>query len=288
MTAVVFRQRPPDNGAMSSFPILCGSIASHASQVGQQVHNDLYQALGLNYSYVAFRVTDGPEAIRAMRALEIRGFGVSMPHKETIMSHLDTIDPVAREIGAVNTVVNDDGVLTGYNFDWLGVVRAVEEMGTTIERQRTVVVGAGGAARAAAFGLKKRGASNVTIFNRTIERGKRLARNLGVNFGGDLSHLNADYDILVHATSAGHPSQPGVCVIPTEILTPGKIVFDVVCEPLPTPLQERATEAGCTTAPGYRMRLHQAAAQFELYTGVTPPLDAMGTLLLEAMGLETP
>ena len=267
-----------------SYPILCGSIASHPSKVGQAIHNAMYEHLGLPYSYVAFGIIDSSAAVAAMRALGIRGFGVTMPHKVSIMAFLDQIDPVAAEIGAVNTVVNDDGVLTGYNVDWLGAMLAIEEKGVSIRGKRAFVVGAGGAARAVAFGLKKRGAS-VTIFNRTPERARTLASELEVDFGGDLGALSAEYDILVHTTAAGYTSQPGVCIIPEEILIAGKVVMDVVAEPLPTPLQVAAQSAGCVVIPGYRMRLHQAAAQFELYTGRAPPLEVMGDALLEAMGL---
>jgi shikimate dehydrogenase len=154
-----------------------------------------------------------------------------------------------------------------------------------ISGKRAFVVGAGGAARAVAFGLKRLGAS-VSIFNRTPEKARGLAESLGVNFGGDLTQLSSDYDILVHTTSAGYVSQPGICIIPESILEPGKVVMDVVAEPLPSPLQTLAKSAGCLTIPGYRMRLHQAAAQFEMYTGQTPPLEVMERVLLEAMGLK--
>lgn len=268
-----------------SHPNLCGSIASHASRVGQAVHNALYQKLDLPFAYVAFGSEDTAGAIAAMRALGIRGLSVSMPHKERIMSYLDSIDPLARDIGAVNTVVNDAGTLTGYNFDWLGAMLAIEETGVTIEGKRAVVLGAGGAARAVAFGFKERGARHVTILNRTAARGEKLASELDVEYGGDLGALSASYDILAHATSAGHLSQPELCVVPDDKIVSGSVVFDVVCEPLPTPLQGRAEAAGCVVVPGYRMRLHQAAAQFELYTGHKPPLDLMDRVLREAMGL---
>jgi shikimate dehydrogenase len=166
----------------------------------------------------------------------------------------------------------------------LGAMLAIEEKGVGIRGKRAFVVGAGGAARAVAFGLKERGA-DVTMFNRTPERARELAESLGVGFGGDLGALSAEYDILVHATAAGYTSQPGVCIIPEALLQPGKVVMDVVAEPLPTPLQVVAQTAGCVVIPGYRMRLHQAAAQFEMYTGRTPPLEIMADALLEAMGL---
>ena len=270
---------------MPSFPVLCGSIASHPSRVGQAIHNAVFKHLKLEYCYVAFGIQDVSAAIAAMRTLGIRGYGVTMPHKVTIMAFLDLIDPVADEIGAVNTVVNDNGVLTGYNLDWLGAVLALEEQGVDLIGKRAFVVGAGGAARAVAFGLKRRGAL-VSIFNRTVERARDLAQELAVTFGGDLNALSSDYEILVHTTSAGYVSQPGVCIVPESILLPDKIIMDVVAEPLETPLLQLAKSKHCTCIPGYRMRLHQAAAQFELYTGQTPPLEIMETVLLEAMGLK--
>jgi shikimate dehydrogenase len=265
--------------------MLCGSIASHPSRVGQAIHNAMFKHLKLEFCYIAFGIEDVAGAVAAMRSLGIRGYGVTMPHKVTIMEYLDHIDPVALEIGAVNTVVNDNGVLTGYNLDWLGAVLALEEQGVQLSGKRAFVIGAGGAARAVAFGLKKRGAL-VSIFNRTIDRARDLAEELGVQFGGDLNALSSDYDVLVHTTSAGYVSQPGVCIVPDQILLPGKIIMDVVAEPLETPLLQKANSSGCITIPGYRMRLHQAAAQFELYTGHTPPLEIMETVLLEAMGLK--
>jgi shikimate dehydrogenase len=270
--------------SVPSFPILCGSIASHPSRVGQAIHNAMFKQLELDYTYVAFGIEDVGAAIAAMRTLGIRGFGVTMPHKVTIMKFLDVIDPVAYEIGAVNTVVNDNGVLTGYNLDWLGAMLALEEH-VNLARKRAFVIGAGGAARAVAFGLKRRGAT-VVIFNRTPEHGQKLATDLGVEFGGDLAVLSGDYDILVHTTSAGYVSQPGVCIVPESILSKDKIVMDVVAEPLETPLLQLAKSKACTCIPGYRMRLHQAAAQFEMYTGQIPPLYLMESALLEAMGLK--
>lgn len=265
--------------------MLCGSIASHPSRVGQAVHNAVFKHLKLEFSYVAFGIDDVAGAVAAMRSLGIRGYGVTMPHKVTIMEYLDQIDPVAQEVGAVNTVVNEAGVLTGYNLDWLGAVLALEEQGINLADKRAFVIGAGGAARAVAFGLKKRGAQ-VSIFNRTVDRARDLATELGVTFGGDLNALSSDYELLVHTTSAGYVSQPGVCVVPENILLPEKIIMDVVAEPLETPLLTLARAKSCTVIPGYRMRLHQAAAQFELYTGQKPPLEFMETVLLEAMGLK--
>jgi shikimate dehydrogenase len=148
-----------------------------------------------------------------------------MPHKVTIMPHLDRIDPVALEIGAVNTVINDDGVLSGFNVDWLGAMRALEEGGVHIAGKRAYVIGAGGAARAVAFGLRERGAASVSTFNCTPDKAYALADSLGLTCGGGLDALLSGYDILVHTTSAGYVSQPGVCIVPERILEPGKVGY---------------------------------------------------------------
>ncbi len=151
----------------SSNPMLCGSIAAHPGRFGVAMHNAAYRALGLNYVYVAFGTEDTAAAIAAMRALGLRGLGLTMPHKIRAIAHLDALTDDARAIGAVNTVVNDDGRLTGHNVDWLGAIRAFSEVGP-VTGLRAAVIGAGGGARAVVFGLIRAG-SAVTLYNRSAE-----------------------------------------------------------------------------------------------------------------------
>lgn len=270
------------------YPVLCGSIAGHPSRIGAQIHRAGYEYLGLDYSYVAFGIgtDDTQAALQAMRTLGIRGFGVTMPFKEWVIPYLDEIDPVAGAIGAVNAIVNDNGKLTGYNTDWLGAVRAVEEQ-TTIGGKQVVIVGAGGAARAIAYGMKHEGAAQVSIFNRTPEKAEQMAVDLGCRFGGDIAALEriGQFDILIHTTSVGYQATPRDCVVPRSILKPGKVILDIVSEPLETLLIQWAKAAGCTAIPGFRMRLHQAHIQFELYTQRTLPLEVMDNALRKVMGL---
>lgn len=269
---------------MPSFPMLCGSVASHPSRTGQAVHNAVYRKLGIDCSYVAFGTQAQPgEIAAAVRTLGIRGLAVTMPYKESILPFLDQLDPVAQRIGAINTIVNQDGMLTGYNVDWLGAMLAIETAGFSLRDRRVYLVGAGGAARAIAFGLQQRQAGSITIFTRNAERGRRLAADLKIELGNSAVPTDADCDFLIHATSAGHASQPGICLVPESSLQPHQVVMDVVPEPLDTPLILRAAARGCQVIRGYQMRLHQAAAQIELYTGRTPPLDLMETTLLAAM-----
>jgi shikimate dehydrogenase len=266
-----------------SNPVLCGSIASRPSPFGVAMHNAAYQALNVPFTYVAFGTENTREAVLAVRCLGIRGLGVSMPHKIEIMQYLDVIDETAARIGAVNTVVNDGGRLTGYNTDWIGVVRALQEK-ADIAGKRSVVVGAGGAARAIVYGLVKE-RSQVTIYNRTVSKGEKLAKDLGAQFGGGLAELNSveEYDILLNATSVGFHA-PDESVISLPILKEGKIVLDVVFIPPESKLVRDAKSRGCVTISGIRMLVHQAAYQFELYTGKRAPFGVMEEALLERIG----
>ena len=268
--------------AASSKPVLCGSIAGRPGRFGVAMHNAAYRALGLDYVYVAFGTEDTAGAAAAMRALGIRGLGVTTPHKLRIIEHLDGIDDEARAIGAVNTIVNDGGRLTGYNVDWIGAVRAIrEEIDLSIVR--AAVIGAGGGARAIVYGLVREGA-RVTLYNRNAERGRALAENFGVDFGGPPEALAsaAPFELIAHATTVGFNDETST-LLPRAALRPDTVVFDAVPVPVETRLLREAKAAGCRTISGVRMQLHQAARQFELYTGLTPDLAPMEQALREAI-----
>lgn len=245
-----------------------------------------YRALGLDFTYIPFAVTDVEGATRGMRALGIRGLGVSMPYKQAVIPLLDEIDPVAARIGAVNTIVNDDGRLRGYNTDWIGAVRALEEV-TPLGGARVLLLGAGGAARAVAFGLAERGA-RVTVANRDLEKARQLAAAVGgvaVPLDGDDGEaLSPDHDVLVNATSRGMAEVDPRSPVPEEALREGLLVMDIVYKPMITELVEAARRRGATAVHGGRMLLHQAAEQFRLYTGREPPLDAMDEALRAQLG----
>ncbi|MEY5099112.1 MAG: AroD alpha, partial [Pseudomonadota bacterium] len=185
-----------------SIPTLCGSIMGEPFSFNVRIHNAAYQALGLDYTFVCFGVDDVPRAVQAIRTLGIRGMNVSMPHKQAVIPHLDALDDSAREIGAVNTINHVDGRLVGYNTDCLGAVHALQEV-TGLQGKRLALLGAGGAARAIAYGARQAGAQ-VTVFNRTAARGEALAADFGLRFGGALSDFDpAAFDGVVNATAAG-------------------------------------------------------------------------------------
>lgn len=261
-----------------SIPTLCGSIMGTPFTFNVKVHNAAYRALGLDYTFVCFGVEDVPGAIAAVRALGIRGLNVSMPHKQAVIPHLDALDATAREIGAVNTINHVDGKLTGYNTDCIGAVRALEEI-TTLPGQRIALLGAGGAGRAVAYGLRQAGAT-VTVFNRSADRGQMLARDFGLAFGGTIADFDAAaFDGVVNATAAGFRA-PDVNPIAGQ-LAAHLFVMDVAFIPVESRLVRDARALGCRTLDGTRMLLHQFCGQIELYTGRSAPLDAMSAALLD-------
>ncbi len=179
-------------------------------------------------------------------------------------------------------MVNDDGRLTGYNTDWTGAIGALEEQ-IGLAGKRALVVGAGGAARAIVYGLARKGCQ-VTLYNRTASKGKALAEEFGVRFGGGLEEMDTikDYDILVNATSVGFHA-PDESIVPQSLLQAGKIVLDVVFVPPESRLVQDARARGCIAIPGTRMLMHQAAYQFQLYTGRKAPFEAMERALLDTI-----
>lgn len=259
---------------------LCGSISLHPVSLGAAMHLAGYQALGLPFTYVPFAVTDIPGAVRGMRALGIRGLGVSMPYKQAVVPLLDDIDPVAAKIGAVNTLVNEGGRIIGHNTDWIGAVRAVEER-RRLFGARALLIGAGGAARAIAYGLKERGAE-LSIANRDLAKASALAEEVHAT-ALDLSALGraGEYDVVINATSAGMREVDPRSVVPEGALREGMTVMDIVYKPIRTELFEAAVRRGAAAIHGGRMLLHQAARQFELYTQVGAPLDVMDKALKE-------
>ena len=247
------------------------------------MHEAGYRALGISFAYVPFEVDDLEGAIAGMRALGIRGLGVSQPFKQRVIQLLDAREPVAERIGAVNTIVNDGGHLVGHNTDWIGAVRALEEM-CALAGARVLLVGAGGAARAIAFGLRDRGA-HMTIANRDLLKAERLAMEIGAQSAplGETARA-AEYDVAINATVLGQRDGDLASPIPEGALRAGQVVMDIVYKPVHTRLIDAARRRGALAIHGGRMLLHQAAAQFELYTGHTAPLGAMEAALRDAIG----
>jgi shikimate dehydrogenase len=234
------------------------------------LHNGAFGRMGLNAVYLAFEVDDLAAALSGIRGLGIRGMSVTIPHKTRIIPLLDGLEEVAEKIQAVNTIVHRGGKLIGYNTDWLGALESLEKE-ISLEGRKVLLLGAGGAARAIAFGLKERGAE-VIIFNRSPERAASLASELKVDYRPLSSVNQMRGEVLVNATSAGMHPQEGASPVEIEVLREGMVVMDIVYQPLRTKLLREAEERGCKTVNGLEMLARQGAAQTEIWTGKRPEI----------------
>ena len=271
---------------------LCGVLGYPVKHsLSPAVHNAAFQYLGLNYVYLAFPVEDVPHAFHGIRALgNLRGFSVTIPHKVSVMAHLDTIEPAARRIGAVNTIVKSGNTLSGYNTDASGALLALRQAGVELAEKQVVILGSGGAARAIAFGLVLHTPiTRLTLLAIEEEERQILARHLreSTTLSVDDRPLTAETleptlahaHLMIHCTPVGmHPHTDHTCV-PIHLLHPNLTVMDVVYTPLDTQLLKDARAAGCPTIRGLEMFLHQAVAQFELWTGQPAPIPVMRQVL---------
>lgn len=253
---------------------LCISISARPGSFGTTVHNEAYKACGLNFIYKSFGVSDIAGAVAGIRALGVRGSAVSMPFKETVIQYLDELDDTAHQIGAVNTIVNEDGTLIGYNTDAYGAQRALEEI-SDIASKKVLLLGAGGAAKAVVYALGQLGIGNVVITNRTYDKALMLAEKTGYNCTEWDSRSQAGADVIVNTTSVGMHPDIDECPIDENSIAGCVAVMDIVINPVETVLLQTAKRLNKQIIPGYKMCLHQAAMQFQLYTGRTPPMDVM-------------
>lgn len=262
---------------------IIGLIAIKPGRLDSAMWNSAFEHLGLNFIHLSFTVVNLKDAITGIRALNFRGCAVSMPYKQKVMKYLDKIDPIAKKIGAVNTIANNKGFLTGYNSDWIGATEALREV-CELKDKRAVLIGAGGAARAIAYGLRKN-RSNVVVFNRTPKKAKNLAEEFDLEFGGGLENIQevGDYDILINATSVGFYPDVNRSVVEETALKKNKIVMDIVFDPLETQLLKLAKNKNCKLIPGYKMLIYQALFQFKLWTGQKAPFRILEETVLNIL-----
>jgi len=263
---------------------IIGNPVSHS--MSPAIHNAAFIEKGLNNVYVPLKIANIGAFMNECRKIDFHGFSVTIPHKESILPFLDDLDHTARKIGAINTIVNQNGELTGYNTDCMAAVMGLEysmkEANETLNNKKVSIIGAGGAARAIAFGLKEKGC-DITIFNRTIERAEKLSQDVKCEFKNFEEIHKLDSDILINTTSIG--MFPGVDQTPVSknILKEGMIVFDAVYNPIETRLLRDAKEQGCHTVNGLSMFINQAAEQFRLWTGIDAPIELMTKVVKEML-----
>ncbi|GIP39550.1 shikimate dehydrogenase (NADP(+)) [Paenibacillus sp. J31TS4] len=255
--------------------------------------NRAFREAGINAAYAAFHVLPGmlEDAVRGIRALGFRGVNVTVPHKVEVMRYLDAVDPEAERIGAVNTIVNEQGRLTGYNTDGIGYVRSLkEETGFSPAGRRIVLVGAGGAARGIAFALAKEGPARLVLANRTAAKAESLAEDLsglcasaGVSLDQAADEL-AQADLIVNTTLVGMHPHPDELPVDPSLLRAGQLVSDIVYTPRETALLKEARARGAAVHGGLGMFIYQGAYAFEYWTGTAAPVEAMRQAVEEALG----
>ncbi|MBQ1781394.1 MAG: shikimate dehydrogenase [Methanobrevibacter sp.] len=259
------------------------------------MHNRAFEKLNMDYAYVAFDVEPAnlKSAIEGAKALNIKGFNVTIPHKISVMEFLDEIDEVARLIGAVNTI--DFKNMKGYNTDGIGAVKAIEEV-TSIKGKNVVIAGAGGASRAISFYIAKYGADAMTILNRNPLKAQNLASDvsnsglIGEVKSDSISEINAylaDADILIDTTPVGmHPNVDDEPIATSQNMHEDLVVFDAVYNPNETVLLKEAIKAGAKPVYGIKMLLYQGAESFKIWTGHDAPVDEMEMALRKTLNLE--
>ena len=266
--------------------------------VSPAMHRAAFARAGVDAAYTAWQTPPDAlaDAVATLRADEYLGANVTVPHKRAVMAHLDEIDEAAREIGAVNTIVNKGGRLFGTNTDAYGFLESLRvESGFDPRGADATLIGAGGAARAAAYALADAGVRNLTIANRTPERAIALAseiaergvsaRGIGLN-DPDFAHACDGAALIVNSSSVGMLGGPaeGASPVPIGAIRRGCVVYDMVYNPMETPLLSQAADAGAQTVGGLPMLVHQGAAAWTLWTGQDAPIAAMFEAAKDALG----
>jgi len=274
---------------------ICGLIGNPVEHsVSPEMHNAAFEKLGLNFIYLPFRVT--PEnlekAILGMRGLGMVGFNVTMPHKASIMKFLDEIDKTAEKIGAVNTIVNKDGKLLGFNTDGPGALWAFQEAGVNFKNKKVVMLGAGGAAKAIAFYLMSL-IKKLVIAGKTREEAQSLAKDLKKYFKKEIKGIENNTDnlrqelknaqILINATPIGMAPDINSMPIKTELLRSNLTVFDSIYNPIETKLLREARKIGAKTINGVNMLVYQGAEAFKLWTGKNAPVELMKKIVIKRL-----
>ncbi|AXI40172.1 MAG: shikimate dehydrogenase [Bacillaceae bacterium] len=259
------------------------------------IHNDAFDYLNMNARYHAFQVKgeELEQAVKGMKALGIKGFNVTVPHKVSIIPFLDELDESAQLLHAVNTVKNEDGRLIGFNTDGYGFYLSLKEHidNTNPRDLKVLLIGAGGAARAIYTTLAKEGFAFIDIVNRTAERAHLLKENCSYETKGNvysfqqLDQTSNEYDVIIQTTSIG--MKPNIEEKPIELtgrVHGGTVVADIIYNPLKTMLLKEAEKLGLKTVDGVGMFVYQGACAFQIWTNVEPDVSRMKKLVYEKLG----
>ncbi len=270
---------------MSKTYAVIGDPIDHS--LSPNIHNAAFRHSKLDHTYIAYKIPAGELAagIEALKAIKIAGFNVTIPHKIEMMKFLDEMDTTCKVIGAVNTVLNENGKLKGYNTDMIGFLDPIKKKNLTIKNSQVLLLGAGGAARAIITAMIKEKASKISIVNRTQENANKLA-DFAKKIGGNVDTISmqeankliTDYKFIINSTSIGMRNEPSP--ISTENIGKNSIVYDIVYQPINTDLIKKSKENGATIIYGYEMLLSQAACSFEIWHKMEAPYDAMKNVLL--------
>ncbi len=255
------------------------------------IHNAAYRELEMECTYIAYRVAQGELAtgIESLKKIKIAGFNVTIPHKIEMMRYLDNLDDNCKKIGAVNTVLNDDGILRGFNTDMDGFLEPIKRKEIEIKNSRIIILGAGGAARAIIAGFQKENAKEITIVNRTKSKGDELSEfsnRMGLSSVSssikDMEDFDSQFDMIVNASSLGLKGEKNI--IPSRLFDEQTTVYDIVYKPIKTDLINKAKEKNCRIIFGYEMLLGQAIRSFEIWLDKQAPYDAMKRAILGGSG----
>ncbi|HLC93074.1 MAG TPA: shikimate dehydrogenase [archaeon] len=260
---------------------LLGKPAKHS--LSPMMHNAGFSAIGMNCIYLAFEPENLAGTVKGLRELDVGGFNVTMPFKTEIIPLLDKVDEMAKKIGAVNTVVNENGKLVGYNTDGVGAVAALKKV-TPLAGKKILLLGAGGAGKAIAHYLAKEKVQ-LTIADKTKSKAEELAKAVGSQaaLSDGIKSLEG-FDIVINASPAGMKPDVQGTPVPVSLLHKNLVVFDIVYEPLETKFLREARLKGCKTINGVEMLLEQGFAAFELFAQRRAPQEKMREALMNGIG----
>lgn len=256
------------------------------------IHNAAFTTLGLNCSYIAFRVQEGQlkQSMDSLRAINIGGFNVTMPHKVTVLEYVDSSDRIVEMVGAANTVNNESGKFHAYNTDVVGFIGPLHQRKVDLSGYEVLILGAGGAARAVAVALaQEKGIAKINILNRNMDRATNLANvvnDLGLTANiisqDEIQKIAFRSNLIINTTPLGMKNEESL--IKSSSISKESIVYDIVYRPIETKLLENAKTAGAQIIYGYEMLLEQAIASFKIWFRIDPPIESMKKVLLGMFG----